>query len=161
MAASERAHAARGWANTPAGYGQVGDIAVGRRARDVRDLSTMTNQPSSETPPAETSEIEEAPRHVNRVDASAGQPMIARVMERKAELEVLLAGLAENDKGTRHDIEGALAHLVLLTSGDLSNVPKMVVVDMSRWLEGTRHLGERAAPNPAPKLPTDPDNAAG
>ncbi|MBA3461829.1 MAG: hypothetical protein H0T46_17850 [Deltaproteobacteria bacterium] len=104
----------------------------------------MKTPPSSETPPVDVSQIEEAPRNINSVDAGAGQPMVARLMARKAELETILAGLAEDDRGTRSDIEGALAHLVLLTCGNLEDVPKLVIVDMSRWLERTRHLGERA-----------------
>lgn len=109
----------------------------------------MANPPTSDTdtdtaPPTEAQESEAPPHHVNSVDATTGQPMVERVMQRKAELEALLGGLAKDDTGTRNDIEAALAALVQLTSGDLENVPTMVTVDMNRWLERTKHLGERA-----------------
>ena len=104
----------------------------------------MANPPISETPPIEVQESETAPHHVNSVDATTGQPMVERVMQRKAELEALLGGLSKDDAGTRNDIEAALAALVLLKSGDLDHFPPMVTIDMKRWLERTKHLGERA-----------------
>ena len=67
-----------------------------------------------------------------------------RVTARKLELETVLAGLDPNDSHTRQDIEAALAALEPLLSGDPTAVPAMVVVDMNRWLERTKHLGERA-----------------
>ena len=87
----------------------------------------------------------EAPRHVNSVDATTGQPIVARVMARKAELEALLDGLPEADVATQGDIYLALATINDLLTGDLENVPSVVVADMNRWLERNKHLAERAA----------------
>jgi hypothetical protein len=83
---------------------------------------------------------------VNSVDATTGQPMFARVTARKLELETVLATLDPQDSHTRKDIEAALATLEPMLSVDPTAVPAMVVVDMNRWLERTKHLGERATP---------------
>lgn len=64
-------------------------------------------------------------------------------MARKAELEALLDGLAEDDLGTQGDIYRALATINDLLTGDLANVPAVVAVDMNRWLERNKHLAER------------------
>jgi hypothetical protein len=92
----------------------------------------------------ETGERNEA-RHTNSVDATSGQPIVARVMARKTELETLLDGLPEDDLGTQRDIYHALATINDLLTGDLENVPSVVVSDMNRWLERNKHLAERAA----------------
>lgn len=85
-------------------------------------------------------------RHVNSVDATVGQPMIDRVMDRKNELQALLLALPETDTATRDHIGLALSTIQELLSGDLENVPPVVTVDMNRWLERNKHLGERPAP---------------
>lgn len=90
-----------------------------------------------------TAECAEAPRPINSVDATSGQPIVARVMARKTELEVLLDGLPEDDLSTQRDIYLALATINDLLTGDLENVPSVVVVDMNRWLERNKHLAER------------------
>lgn len=121
----------------------------------------MTNVPTeSPTPTADSQSLPEA-RHVNSVDATVGQPMVARVMERKTELEALLGGLDKKDTGTRDDIEAALALIGQMLSGDLTNVPAVVMVDMNRWLERTKHLGERSAPMSADSVsaPSTDDSA--
>ena len=86
---------------------------------------------------------DEAPRHINSVDATSGQPIVARVMARKSELEALLDGLPEDDLATQGDIYHALATIHDLMTGDLENVPAVVAVDMNRWLERNKHLAER------------------
>ena len=83
-------------------------------------------------------------RHINSVDATSGQPIVARVMARKTELEALLDKLPEGDLATQGDIYLALATINDLLTGDLENVPAVVVADMSRWLELNKHLAERA-----------------
>ncbi len=106
----------------------------------------MTNPATDTETPSPATDVQPEARHVNSVDASAGQPMVARVMERKVELEALLVGLDPQDSGTRADIEAALALITQMLSGDLTAVPAVVMVDMNRWLERTKHLGERSAP---------------
>lgn len=85
-------------------------------------------------------------RHVNSVDATSGQPMVARVTARKQELEALLAALDPADVKGRDDINLALATIGDLLTGDLEHVPAVVVVDMNRWLERNKHLAERVPP---------------
>lgn len=104
--------------------------------------------PFAETPvaTAEAPATAAPPHHLNSVDATMGQPMVERVMDRKRELERLLGGLGEQDTSTRDEIGAALAAIEPLLTGDLENVPAVVVVDMNRWLEAHKHLGERAAP---------------
>ncbi|MBL0215848.1 MAG: hypothetical protein IPQ07_18450 [Myxococcales bacterium] len=86
------------------------------------------------------------PRHINSVDATAGQPMIMRVQTRKLELETLLAAQPETATGVRGDITLALSTISGLLSGDLEHLPAVVVADMNRWLEQNKHIGERAVP---------------
>ena len=45
--------------------------------------------------------------HINSVDATTGQPMIARVLQRKAELEAIRQTLHETDLA-RAWVEGAV-----------------------------------------------------
>lgn len=112
-------------------------------AKEMHDLQSAT---TVATGPEIASDVEEpAQRHVNSVDATTGQPIVARVMARKAELEALLDELPEGDLSTQGDIYLALATINELLTGDLANVPAVVGVDMNRWLERNKHLGERAA----------------
>lgn len=82
--------------------------------------------------------------HINSVDATTGQPMIARVMTRKAELEARRQTLREDDLQTRSDIDLALTTINELITGDLSHIPAVVVADMSKWLERSKHIAEIA-----------------
>jgi hypothetical protein len=95
-------------------------------------------------------EIEPTPNHINSVDATIGQPMVARVLARKLELETLLAALPDED---RHgEISHALSSISGLLTGDLTNVPAVVVSNMNTWLESSKHIAEQAV---APALPMD------
>jgi len=81
-----------------------------------------------------------AQRHVYRVDATVGQPIVARVMTREHQLEAILAALPANDLRERADVNLALGTIGELLTGDLTAVPPIVVADMSRWLEHNKHL---------------------
>jgi hypothetical protein len=89
------------------------------------------------------------PSHLNSVDATTGQPIVARVMARKAELEALLAALPETELQARSDINLALVTVGDLMTGDLTRVPHVVAVDMNRWLERNKHLAERNPASPS------------
>src|SRR4051794_33016952 len=86
---------------------------------------------------------DEAPRYINSVDATAGQPIVARVMTRKHELEAALEALPAESVRERSDLELALATIGEMLTGDLSHVPAIVSADMNRWLERTKHLAEK------------------
>ncbi|MDQ3368652.1 MAG: hypothetical protein M3680_24755 [Myxococcota bacterium] len=108
---------------------------------------SAASQTDSEQPVAseETAQpVPEAPRHVNSVDATMGQPLIARVVARKQELEAVLGGLPEDETRERADIEHALGTLESLMTGDLAHVPAVVAVDLNTWLERHKHLAESA-----------------
>jgi hypothetical protein len=85
-----------------------------------------------------------AARYVNSVDATVGQPIVARVLTRKHELEAALDALPGDDIRGRSDLELALSTIEELLTGDLHQVPPTVVADMNRWLERNKHLAERA-----------------
>jgi|SRR5688572_14494765 len=85
------------------------------------------------------------PRHINSVDATTGQPIVARVMARRSELELLRAGLTEHDVSAQGDIDLALAAIDVLLTGDLEHVPPVVAAEMNRWLERNKHLAESVA----------------
>jgi hypothetical protein len=93
---------------------------------------------------------------VNSVDATMGQPLVERVLTRKAELEAALALVPETDVRGREPIELALSTIAGMLTGDLKNVPAVVASDMNTWLERHKHLAERAidpttgAPAPLP-----------
>ncbi len=88
--------------------------------------------------------------HINSVDATIGQPMIARVLSRKAELEAIRQTLRETELQTLSDIDLALQTIDGLLTGDHANIPPVVVADMNKWLERSKHLAE---------LPVDDDAA--
>jgi hypothetical protein len=91
------------------------------------------------------------PHQVNSVDATMGQPIVARVMARKLELETILAAMPESNLLARSNIELALGTINVLLTGDLTKVPAVVVADMSKWLEHNKHLAESAVdPSIAP-----------
>jgi hypothetical protein len=78
----------------------------------------------------------------NSVDATRGQPLAARVIARKNELEDALAELGRHDSGERHAIETALATVYLLMTGDLAHPSDVVARDLNRWLERNKHLAQ-------------------
>ncbi|CAN5838556.1 hypothetical protein BH11MYX3_BH11MYX3_27780 [soil metagenome] len=96
---------------------------------------------------------QDAPRHVNSVDATTGQPLVARVTARKAELEALLAALPLEEINVRGDIGLALSTINDLLTGDLEHVPSVVAVDMNRWLERSKHVAETATHTTAADAP--------
>jgi hypothetical protein len=87
----------------------------------------------------------DVPHYVNSVDATAGQPIVTRVLTRKLELEAALSALPETDLRGRSDLDIALTSIGELLTGDLEHVPHVVVASMNRWLERTKHLAETAA----------------
>jgi hypothetical protein len=102
----------------------------------------------SRTPATDTAtngaETNGAAHHVNSSDATMGQPIAARVMTRKHELEAALAALPAEDLRARGDLELALSTIGELLTGDLTNVPAVVAFEMNRWLENNKHLAESA-----------------
>lgn len=113
-------------------------------AAPLTETETGTETTVTTPPIVEAVATEPAARHINSVDATTGQPMVERITARKLELEALLAGLPESDQDTRKDIDATLAAINGLLTGDLTNVPPVVVADMNRVLERSKHIGERA-----------------
>jgi hypothetical protein len=112
-----------------------------QESRTDTDLETTTAPTALPMADAEVTAV--LPRHINSVDATTGQPLVARVMARKLELEALLAALPLEDLNARGDIGLALSTIADLLTGDLEHVPSVVAVDMNRWLERTKHVAER------------------
>jgi replication fork clamp-binding protein CrfC len=78
----------------------------------------------------------------NSTDATRGQPLAARVLARKNELEDALADLGPHDTPMRQAIETALATVYSLMTGDLAHPSEVVGRDLSRWLERNKHLAQ-------------------
>lgn len=78
----------------------------------------------------------------NTTDATRGQPLAARVLARKDELEDALADLGPRDVLLRQAIETALATIYALMTGDLAHPSDVVARDLSRWLERHKHLAQ-------------------
>jgi hypothetical protein len=79
---------------------------------------------------------------LNSTDATRGQPLAARVLARKDELEDALADLGPYDTPLRQAIETALATVYSLMTGDLAHPSDVVAHGLSRWLERNKHLGQ-------------------
>lgn len=78
----------------------------------------------------------------NSTDATRGQPLWARILARKDELEDALAELGPHDTVERQAIETALATVYLLMTGDLAHPSDVVARDLNRWLERNKHLAQ-------------------
>jgi hypothetical protein len=83
-----------------------------------------------------------ADKIVNSVDATRGQPLVARILARKNELEDALADLDPHDQLLRQAIETALATVYMLMTGDLVHPPDVVARALTRWLERNKHLAQ-------------------
>ena len=78
----------------------------------------------------------------NTTDATRGQPLWARVLARKDELEDALAEMGPHDAIERQAIETALATVYLLMTGDLAHPSEVVARGLNRWLERNKHLAQ-------------------
>ncbi len=81
----------------------------------------------------------------NSTDATRGQPLAARVLARKDELEVALANLGPHENPLLGQAIGtALATIYSLMTGDLAHPSDVVARGLTRWLERNKHLAETA-----------------
>ena len=78
----------------------------------------------------------------NSVDSTRGQPLAARVLARKDELEDALAELGPYETIERQAIETALATVYLLITGDLAHPSEVVARNLNLLLERNKHLGQ-------------------
>jgi hypothetical protein len=78
----------------------------------------------------------------NSTDATRGQPLAARILARKDELEDALADLGPHDLLLRTAIETALATVYALMTGDIAHPSDVVARDLNRWLERNKHLAQ-------------------
>jgi hypothetical protein len=78
----------------------------------------------------------------NTTDATRGQPLAARVLARKDELEDALADLGAREVLLRQAIETALATVYSLMTGDLVHPSDVIARDLNRWLERNKHLAQ-------------------
>ena len=76
----------------------------------------------------------------NTTDATRGQPLAARVLARKDELEDALADCGPHDVWRRTAIETALTAVYSLITGDLAHPPQVVARALSAWLERNKHV---------------------
>lgn len=79
---------------------------------------------------------------LNTTDATRGQPLAARVLARKNELEDALADMSPHDTPLRQAIETALATVYSLMTGDIVHPSDVVARGLSRWLERNKHLAQ-------------------
>jgi hypothetical protein len=76
----------------------------------------------------------------NTTDATRGQPLAARVLARKNELEDALADCGPHDAWQRTAIETALTGVYALITGDLAHPPAVVARALNAWLERNKHI---------------------
>lgn len=77
----------------------------------------------------------------NTTDATRGQPLAARVLARKVELEDALADCRPHEMLRRTTLETALATVYALMTGDLAHPPDVIAHALNDWLERNKHLG--------------------
>ena len=77
----------------------------------------------------------------NTTDATRGQPLAARVLARKVELEDALADCRPHEVLRRTALETALATVYALMTGDLAHPPDVIARALNDWLERNKHLG--------------------
>ena len=78
----------------------------------------------------------------NTTDATRGQPLAARVYQRKDELEDALIELGPREMLLKQAIETALATIYSLMTGDITHPGEVVARDLNRWLERNKHLAQ-------------------
>jgi len=76
-------------------------------------------------------DVVEFPTAETATDATRGQPLAARVLERKDELEVAHADLGPHDVIERRAIETALATVYALITGNLAHPSDVVARDLN------------------------------
>jgi hypothetical protein len=76
----------------------------------------------------------------NSTDATRGQPLAARVLARKDELEDALADCAPYDELRRCAIETALSTCYALITGDIAHPSRVVSRALNAWLERNKRL---------------------
>jgi hypothetical protein len=76
----------------------------------------------------------------NTTDATRGQPLGARVLARKAELEDALADCGPHDVLRRTLLDTALTTVYQLMTGDLAHPSDVIACALNRWLERNKHL---------------------
>ena len=79
---------------------------------------------------------------LNSTDATRGQPLAARVLARKDELETALADLGPHETPLRQALETALATVYSLMTGDIAHPSDVVAQGLSHWLERNKHLAQ-------------------
>jgi hypothetical protein len=77
----------------------------------------------------------------NTTDATRGQPLAARVLARKDELEDALADCGVHEVVRRRALETALTTVYALITGDLAHPPDVIARALNAWLERNKHLG--------------------
>jgi hypothetical protein len=87
--------------------------------------------------------------NLNSTEATRGQPLVARIDQRRRELEAVAKDLPTTNH-TRQDIDAALAAVAGLLTGDLDHIPETVALDLSQWLERNKYLGEQHGVVPVP-----------
>jgi hypothetical protein len=78
----------------------------------------------------------------NTTDATRGQPLAARILARKDELEDALAELGRYDTLERLTIETALATVYALMTGNLSHPSDVIARNLSAWLERNKYVAQ-------------------
>ena len=86
----------------------------------------------------------------NSTDATRGEPLAARAQKRRAELAKALELLPAEELRARNDIEIAMSSLDALLTGDVDHLSDVTAADLSRLLEGSKHLAE-VTPKPRGK----------
>jgi hypothetical protein len=76
----------------------------------------------------------------NTTDATRGQPLAARVLARKIELEDALADVVPYEVLRRTALETALATVYALMTGDLAHPSDVIARALNDWLERNKHL---------------------
>ena len=78
----------------------------------------------------------------NSADATRGEPLARRALQRKAELERALEALPAHDLRARTDIAIALKVAEEMLADEVEHLAGTTAATMSQWLERCKHLAE-------------------
>lgn len=79
----------------------------------------------------------------NSTDATMGEPLAIRAKARRDELVKIQKDLDPDRKTEANDLQLAIDTVDGLLTGDWKHLTETTSSDLNRWLEETKHLGER------------------
>lgn len=81
---------------------------------------------------------------VNSIDDPGRESLGLRARNQKVELEKALRDVPAQDRRVRSDLQIALSVVDKMLAADLEHLPQVKALQVSHWLENTKHFAETA-----------------